>query len=64
MVNGYFIKLLHGKQSFYNVFSNDSYDRLKFYILVWLGLNLDYAPEVYAIYGSTGSRVFKRGLQN
>ena len=36
-----------GKQSFYKVFSNDSYERLKFYIFASLGLNPDYAPEQY-----------------
>ena len=44
MINSYFIKFLFGKQSFYKVFSNDSYDQLKFHIFAWLGLNHDYAP--------------------
>ena len=26
--------------------SNDSYDRLKFRIFAWLGLNPDYAPDM------------------
>ena len=26
--------------------SYDSYDRLKFYVFAWLGLNPDYAPDV------------------
>ena len=44
MVNSHFIKFLLGEESFYKVFSNDSYDRLKFHIFAWLGLNPDYAP--------------------
>ena len=35
-----------GKQSFYKVFSNDSYDQLKFHIFAWLGLNPDCAPAL------------------
>ena len=44
MVNSHFKTFLLGKQSFYKVFSNGSYGRLKFHILAWLGLNPDYAP--------------------
>jgi hypothetical protein len=44
MVNSHFIKFLRGKQSFYKVFSNDSYDQLKSHIFAWLVLNPDYAP--------------------
>jgi hypothetical protein len=43
MVNSHFLTFLLGKQSFYKVFSNDSYDWLKFHIFAWLGLNPDYA---------------------
>ena len=42
--HSHFINFLLGKQSFYKVFSNDSYERLKFHIFAWLGLNPDYAP--------------------
>ena len=38
------MKFLFGKESFLKVFSKDSYDRLKFHISAWLGLNPDYAP--------------------
>ena len=48
VANSYFIKFLFGKESFYKVFSNDSYDRLKFHIFAWLGLNPDYAPDTRA----------------
>ena len=44
MVNSHFIKFLLGEESFYKVFSNDSYDQLHFHIFAWLGLNPDYAP--------------------
>ena len=49
MVNSHFIKFLLGKESFYKVFSNDSYDRLKFHIFAWLGLNPDYAPDIVCV---------------
>ena len=39
------MEFLLGKESFYKVFSNDSYDWLKFHIFAWLGLNPDYANE-------------------
>jgi hypothetical protein len=38
------MKFLCCKQSFYKVFSKDSYDQLKFHVFAWLGLNPDYAP--------------------
>ena len=41
-----FDKALGGKESFYKVISKDSYDRLKFHIFAWLGLNPDYAPGI------------------
>ena len=57
MVNSHFIKFLLGKQSFYKVFFNNSYDRLKFHIFAWLGLNPNYAPvsvfaEILVVMGS------------
>jgi hypothetical protein len=46
VVNSHLIKFLLGKQSFYKVLSSDSYDRLKFHIFAWLGVNPDYAPAI------------------
>jgi hypothetical protein len=37
---------LLGKESFYQVFSNYSYDRLKYLIYAWLGLNPVYVPAL------------------
>ena len=51
MVNSHFKNFLLGIQSLHKVFSNDSYDRLKFHILAWLGLNRDYAPEYQTLIG-------------
>ena len=53
MVNNHFIKFLQSKESFYEVFSMDSYNQLKFYIFAWLGLKPDYAP------GHTHTAIFK-----
>ena len=39
------LKFLLGKQSFYKIFSDNSYDWLKFLIFAWLDLNPDFAPE-------------------
>jgi hypothetical protein len=52
VVNGHFIKFLLGKESFYKVFSNNSYDQLKFHIFAWQGLNPDYAPACIAVFRS------------
>ena len=46
MVNIHFVKILLGKQSYHQVFINDSYVRLEFRIFAWLGLNPDYAPAM------------------
>ena len=45
LVHSHFIKFLLGEQSFYKVFSNDSYDRLKFHTFAWLGLTPYYAHD-------------------
>ena len=54
MVNCHFITFLVSKHWFCKVFtwwlvlvfSNNSYDRLIFYMFAWLDLNPDYAPEM------------------
>ena len=45
MVFSNFIKFLLGKQSFYKVFSNDFYDRLKYHVFAWLSLDPDPDPD-------------------
>ena len=57
MVNSHFTKFLPGKESFYKVFSNDSYDWLKFLIFSLLGLNPDYAPDNVVFYPSNSGRI-------
>ena len=42
MGNSHLIKFLLGKQSFYNIFSNDSYMTT---IFAWLSLNPDYTSD-------------------
>ena len=49
MVNSHFIKFLLGKQLFLKSFSNNSYDRLRFHIFGWLGLNPDYALVIICL---------------
>ena len=54
MVNSHLKKVLLVKQLFYKVYSNDSYDWLKFHIFAWLGLSPDYAPGT--ISGTSGEK--------
>jgi hypothetical protein len=46
-VKSHFIMFLLVKLSFFKVFSNDSYDLLKFHIFACLGLKPDYVPAVH-----------------